>query len=123
MRARLVVLALGVVLVGCAPSYRRLRQQVFEPPSRPAELRLSPSEVRHDLALLRHVLGRGYAGRDFVPEASWAKSAAALESLEGRSLTVASLCDGVAAALAELPDALPVAQRRSAEGRERSLWP
>jgi C-terminal processing protease CtpA/Prc len=61
--------------------------------------------VNADLDRAEFALDRGYGGRGFVPEPSWRAMQSALAALRGKRTTVDTLCDRIADALWELPDA------------------
>ena len=54
---------------------------------------------------------RGYAGRPFVPETAFDTMRRRAEQARGRAMTVGELCDLLADALWELPDAHATATR------------
>jgi C-terminal processing protease CtpA/Prc len=69
--------------------------------------------VTADVDLLVYALERGYVGRPFVPNARWTEMMQRLTLLRGKATTVRELCDGVADALWQLPDAHLAARRRA----------
>ncbi|MBK8256000.1 MAG: hypothetical protein IPK82_25450 [Polyangiaceae bacterium] len=80
---------------------------------------LTKQAVSTDIDRLLFALDRGYGGRGFVAESAWKAMVSGLEKLRNRAASPSELCDHIADALWELPDA-HLSSRRRLEGAKAS---
>jgi hypothetical protein len=128
MRALLSTIAMTLVACGARPAepvhasrpahdYREL-EQATEPAALAPETPLSAFVVDADLDLLAYALDRGYGGRGFVPEESWAAMMARLDALRGKATDVSAFCDGIGDAITRATEDLGDGYGHPPDGRE-----